>query len=246
MSGVTFTWSTNLGIMNGSVLNTRTIAGATGYVRATSGVVSDDLLITIVPEAIDHIEVTPTVVTSTVVGTQQQFVAAGKDIYNNSISGLTFNWTTNIGTITSGGMFKAQNVSGDSGYIDARAGGKTGTVNTTIVPDQLTHILVTPNNVNISAGESTNVSAIGYDQYNNPISGLNFTWTTNIGKIDGHTFTAQDTAGVTGYVSASSGLVTGYNVVNILAPDNTWIMILIVVIAIVGGGLGYFLWRRRG
>jgi hypothetical protein len=182
--------------------------------------------------------------TNVIAGTQVQFSAVGKDANNNTIPGLIFNWTTSVGTITGNGVFKAQTVAGVSGTIDARNGGRTGTMTTMVVPDQLTHIIVTPNVANVSAGKGMNVSAVGYDQFNNSISGLNFTWASNVGRISGVTFTAQDGAGVTGFVSARSGSVIGYNVVNIPSADNTWIIIPIVAIAIVAAA-GYVLWRRK-
>ena len=96
----------------------------------------------------------------------------------------------------------------------------------------------------MSAGKTVNVSAVGYDQFNNSISGLNYTWASNVGKVSGGTFTAQSGAGVSGFVSARSGSVIGYNVVNIPSADNTWIVILIGAIAIVAAA-GYVLWRRK-
>jgi hypothetical protein len=101
-----------------------------------------------------------------------------------------------------------------------------------------------PNIINISASKSIDISAIGYDRFNNTVSGLNFTWASNVGKVSGQTFTAQDGAGVTGNISATSGSVTGKNVVNIAPADYAWTIILVVVVAIIAG-VGYVLWRRR-
>jgi hypothetical protein len=91
------------------------------------------------------------------------------------------------------------------------------------------------------------LTAVGYDQYNNPISGLTFIWATNVGRLNGQTFTAQNATGVSGFVSATSGVVTGYNLMNIpsLGADYTWAVLLVLTLAIVGVA-GYAVWRRKG
>ena len=90
------------------------------------------------------------------------------------------------------------------------------------------------------------MSAVGYDQYDNPISGLAFNWTTNIGSMNGQVFTAQKGAGETGFVSAASGLVIGYTIVNVQSPgvDYAWAILLVSALAIVSVA-GYAMWRRK-
>jgi len=207
--GVTFTWTTNAGTMTGSHLTAQTTAGITGRVRATSGLVLGDSSVTVVPAALDHIDVSPFSLLNCVAGTQHQFTATGKDVYNNTISGLAFNWTTDIGGIASSGLFTAQTTAGESGYVKTSTGGKTCTANVTIIPDQLTHIVVTLTTANVTAGTTQVFTAVGYDQYNNAIPGLVFTWTTNVGVMIGNSLTAQMGYWTTGYVRASNGLVFG-------------------------------------
>jgi parallel beta-helix repeat protein len=206
--GLTFTWSTNVGSMAGSVLTAQTTAGASGYVRANSGLTSGDAVVTIAPGALDHISASPTTLNA-VAGSQTTFSAAGLDVYNNAISGLTFTWTTTVGSITGSGLFTAQTNAGATGYVNASAGGKTGSSSVTTVIDQLTYIVVTPGTVNVVAGAVQAFTAVGYDQYSNVVPGLTFTWTTNIGATSGSSFTAQTAAGASGFVKATSGLVTG-------------------------------------
>ena len=327
ISDVTFTWTTDVGSMTGSNLTAQNTAGVTGYARATSGVVFGSASVTIVPAALDHIDMSPSSLLNTVASSEHQFTAIGRDVYNNPISGLTYKWTTNIGTVSTTGLFKAPATSGVQGYVNASNASKTGSAAVTITFGQLTYIVVTPNVsdlvvgqpvnysaigydvdnnsvsgisftwsttigtmngsllnpstiagqsgyvratsgvvvadvyvrtvpgvlnhivvmpsiVNISAGKSIDISAIGYDMFNNTISGLNFTWTSNVGKVSGQTFTAQDGPGVNGYIFATSGSVTGKNVVNIAPYDYAWIIIVVVVLAIIAG-VGFVLWRRR-
>ena len=328
ISDLTFTWTTNVGSMTGSNLTAMTAAGTIGYVHATTGVVIGSASVTIVPATLDHIDMTPISLLNAVASSEHQFNAIGRDVYNNSISGLTYSWTTNVGSISVSGLFRAQAGSGVQGFVNASSGGKVGsaavsitfgqltyivmtpnvpdlvagqavnygavgydidnnsisglsfTWSTTIgtmngsvlmpstiagqsgyvratsgvvvadvyvrtVPAALDHIVVVPNIVNISASKSIDISAIGYDRFNNTISGLNFTWTSDVGKVSGKTFTAQDGPGVTGYINATSGSVTGKSVVNIAPYDYAWIIIVVVVLVIIAGA-GFILWRRRG
>jgi hypothetical protein len=206
--GVTFTWTTNVGTMAGNHLTAQT-TGTTGRVRATSGFVFGDSSVTVVPAALDHIDIFPSSLLNCVAGTQHQFTVTGRDVYNNTISGLAVNWTTDVGGIGSSGLFTAQTTAGESGYVNASTGGKTVTVNVTIIPDQLTHIVVTPITANVTAGATQVFTAVGYDQYNNAIPDLVFTWTTNVGVMTGNSLTAQMGYWTTGYARASNGLVFG-------------------------------------
>jgi len=327
ISDLTFSWTTDVGSMTDSNLTAQNTAGVTGYVRATSGVVLGSASVNIVPAALDHIDLTPSSLLNTVASSEHQFIAIGRDAYNNSISGLTYSWTTNIGKVSSTGLFTAQassgaqghvnasnastmgsaavsitfgqltyilltpsvsdvvvgqdvnfsavgydidnnsvsgltftwstnigtmngsvlkpsTISGQSGYVRATSGVVVSNTFVRTVPGVLDHIVVMPNIINISASKSIDISAIGYDRFNNTVSGLNFTWASNVGKVSGQTFTAQDGAGVTGNISATSGSVTGKNVVNIAPADYAWTIILVVVVAIIAG-VGYVLWRRR-
>lgn len=246
VSGLVFTWATNVGTMNGSTLRAQTQAGVSGYVRVTSGLVNATAFVTITNALLDHIDLSPSSIAKVVAGTQHQFVATGKDANNNTISGLRFNWTTTVGTVSTEGLFQAQTLAGPTGKVTVVSGDKNASANVSIVPDQLTHILVSPGIANVSAGKSVDMTAVGYDQYNNPISGLTFTWATNVGRMSDHTFTAQNATGVSGFVSASFGAVIGYNVVRIPSPgaDYTWVVLLALVVAMVGVA-GYAIWRRN-
>jgi len=212
--GLTYTWTTDVGSMNGSTLNAQTNA-ATGYVMATNGVVNATAVVNVVPDALDHIIVTPTTVPDALAGASIQFSAAGYDKYNNTISGLVFQWNTTVGTITSNGSFTAQNTAGVTGFVNATVGSVTGTSTVFVGYNQLTYILVTPATTDIVADKVLNFTAVGYDQYNNPVQGLNFTWSTNVGTMSGSVLTAQKTIG-SGYVRASYGVVNASAVVNIV------------------------------
>ena len=206
ITGVSFVWSTSIGTMTGSTLTAQTTSG-TGYVRATYSSVSGDATVTVVPGALDHIDIAPSSL-NLAAGSQSQFTATGKDAFNNVISGLTFTWDTTVGSITSSGLLTAQTTAGASGYVNASVGAKTGTASVTIISGQLAQIVVAPSTVDVIAGATQAFTAIGYDEYSNVLTGLVFTWTTDVGMMAGSTLTAQTAAGSSGYVRAISGLVS--------------------------------------
>jgi parallel beta-helix repeat protein len=215
--GLSFNWSTNVGsVTSAGLLTAQTVAGVTGYVRATVGVVSKDATVSIIPAALDHIDMSPASFSATA-GKQYTVTATGRDIYNNAIPGLTFNWTTTVGIVSSAGLFTAQTSSGASGFVNATIGAVTGSASVSIIPDQLAAISVTPTPVSVAAGATQAFSAAGYDQYNNQIPGLSFNWSTNVGSVSSAgLLTAQTVAGVTGYVRATIGVVTKDATVSII------------------------------
>jgi hypothetical protein len=193
--------------MDKNNLTARTTAGAVGYVRATSGVVSGSSSVSIVPAALDHIGLTPSNLPNAAAKSERQFSAIGRDVYDNPISGLTFDWTTNMGTINSTGLFTAQAGLGNNGYVRASNGSAVGSAEVSVTFGQLTHILVTPNTADIAAGQEVSFTAVGYDNENNPISGLSFVWTTNLGVMQGSVLKPVTSAGASGFVRATSGSV---------------------------------------
>jgi parallel beta-helix repeat protein len=208
ISGLTFAWSTDVGTVTDGTLTAQVTAGISGYVRAASGAVSSDAYVSIIPGDLDHIEVSPTGI-DVVAGTAEQFEADGMDVYNNTISGLTFEWTTDVGVVSSAGMFTAQTVSGETGTVTATSGEVFGEAEVAIVPDQLNHIEVDPSDIEIAAGGTQEFTADGYDQYGNPVTGLAFTWSTDVGTIESGILTGQTVAGGHGYVRATVGAVVG-------------------------------------
>ncbi len=208
ITGAVITWSTNAGTITptGGLFTAQTVAGVTGYIMASSGLISANATVTIMPGALNHISVTPSSALVIERGLSQQFIASGEDLYNNPIAGLTYIWTTTVGSITSTGSFIAQGTVG-TGYVNATVGGIVGSVNVNVVFGQLTYIVVIPATMNVVAGTNQTFTATGYDAFHNVIAGLAFSWTTNVGRMNGSTLTGQTLAGSSGYVRVTSGLV---------------------------------------
>jgi beta propeller repeat protein len=116
ISGLSFTWTATGGTIVPQAPNppgvtarytAGTTAGTSFYVRATSGGIFTNAPITVNPDPLDHITVMPGSAAVPVSRTQS-FTAQGRDVYENMLSGLTFNWTeTGSGSINSSGLYTA-------------------------------------------------------------------------------------------------------------------------------------------
>jgi len=94
-------------------------------------------------------------------------------------------------------------------------------------PGPLHHITVTPSSVSLEFGQAQQFTAIGYDQNNNVINGISFTWSVvdpDAGSIDG---TGEFTAGMVAgtypdVVKAEAESIAGHASVSITAqaPNN--------------------------
>jgi len=99
--------------------------------------------------------------------------------------------------------------------VRATFGSVTGTASVTVNPGPLHHITVNPPNPLLAAGGARTFTATGYDVFNNPLSGLTFTWSVAnaaAGSINASTgvFTAGTTVGTyNNAVVATSGSFTG-------------------------------------
>ncbi|OGC32475.1 hypothetical protein A2462_00215 [candidate division WOR-1 bacterium RIFOXYC2_FULL_41_25] len=130
-------------------------------------------LITVVPDILSSTEVTP--LNPIVLPAQQiNFVAGGYDQYSNLVTLESF-------TYTASSQAGTYNVTRN--LVDSRNNlTKIAQTSLTVQPGTLKTIIVTPAVVTIEAGGSQQFSAVGYDQYNNKISGLIFTCSSSLGN----------------------------------------------------------------
>ena len=107
--------------------------------------------------------------------------------------------------------------------VKAEADSVTGYASVTVNPEAgpVDHIVVVPSTADIQAGGSQQFTATGYDQNNNVVKGISFTWSVvnpDAGSIDENgLFTAQSTAGASGYVKATVDAIEGQAAVNIIS-----------------------------
>ena len=207
ITNTTFFWSTNLGVVNYAGLFTARSRTGTGYVRATSGAIAGSAIVTIIPADLHHIVVTPNPAI-VIVGEDQQFNAIAYDVYNNVITGMGFDWSTNVGSVDQNGLFTAQTLPA-SGTIIARNGTVSGSAVVHVVSGTIDYILVSPNPATVVVGTTRTFTATAYDGYDNAIPGVDFTWSTSVGIIDSSGLLTAQTSPGFGIVLAINGSVTG-------------------------------------
>ncbi len=222
-------WTTTVGTLTGTTdTNADLIAQtkvAKGYVNATMGIIVGSADVKIIPEQLDHINITPSSANVTV-DQLQDFDAVGYDKYENIVELTNTMWSTNVGIIqeqhNDNAKFKAQSMIG-SGYVDARNGTIAKGVQVNVVPDILFRISITPAPVNVTAGGTQDFTALGYDKYNNVVP-VTPTWTSNVGTMDGSTLNARSIVG-SGYVNATVGLVYASATVNIIPGSLDYLIV---------------------
>jgi Bacterial Ig-like domain (group 2) len=148
--------------------------GGGGSVSA--GNVSSTLVLT-------TISVSPTVA-SVVVGGTRQFQVIAKDQHGAVMSGATFAFSSSGGaaTVDNSGLAKGMLVG--TAMITASADGVSASVPLTVVADPalapvLTQISVSPSTALIKPGQQQSYTAVGFDQFNNVMSGIAFTWSSD-------------------------------------------------------------------
>ena len=151
-------------------------------------------------------------------GGTQLFSAIAYDQYDNVVSGVSYSWTTNMGIIDATGTLTAQTTA-DTGSVVAWNGTVNDSATVNVIPGQVDHIIVMPGPISVYVGGTQQFTATAYDQFNNPISGVGFTWTTDMGSVDaGGLFTAQTGPG-SGNVTATNGSIVGSAAVDVIVAD---------------------------
>jgi peptidoglycan/xylan/chitin deacetylase (PgdA/CDA1 family)/uncharacterized protein YjdB len=156
------------------------------------------------------------------VGSTQHFQAAAKDQNGKVMAGISFAFSSSNSAASIDNAGSAKGISQGTATISVSANGKNAVASLTVTPAApptpvLTKISVSPSTVSIQVGEHTTFAATGYDQFNNVMSGITFTWASNgsasIATInDGLAMglapgTAQITASASGVSSAPASLI---------------------------------------
>ncbi len=190
----------------------------------------------VVTGPLNHLDLTPALGTAILqLNGQLSLTVQGEDVCHNPISGLEYAWTSTGGTVDplsgSSTTYTAGTVAGTGFYVRASSGGVSADVGITVNPGPLNHIHLNPESQALQVGGGQAFDAQGEDQYNNPISGLTYTWTATGGTVfpamgASTTYTAGTVAGTGFYVRAASGGVStdaaitlGHGPINRVAVD---------------------------
>jgi len=227
IAGLAFNWSSTIGSVSpvGDTSLATFLAGTmagSGTIAVECLGVSDEIPVTVVPGSVSYVEIAPSS-SSVQVGGTVQFGASCYDVYGNEVTGATVSYSVvgGIGTVTSGGLFTAGTVAG-SGKVVVTSGGHSAEASVTVMPGALHHITVIPGTVSTSVGSMSTLAAAGYDQYNNSISGLTYSWSSTIGSVSPMADTSQavlqaGTVAGSGSITVSSGGVSANVPVQIAA-----------------------------
>ena len=187
MNGITFDWasdgSTAIAMLNGNVA-TGVAPGTIHITASASGIVSAPASLTVLPPppALATIMLTPSSPTI-LIGGNQQLTATGLDQNGMPMTGITFAWTSsnqNVATVNATGSASGLTV-GTSQITASALGVHSNAVVLTVnqPPSVLTSISVTPTTASVQAGSTQEFSAVGYDQYQNVMSGITFGWSSS-------------------------------------------------------------------
>ena len=236
------TWSANASagaIDNAGLFTAGTALGLHGNaVTADLGGATKSADVTINPGPPASLSVTPASIASAVAGTTADFTAVLKDSAQHVLTGYSVNWTVNHGAAlqTAPNLSTAlpatvrfPNVIGlNPTTVTATYNGLSDSSTVTVVPAELSNIIVTPATAQLSPQGTTTFSAIGYDAYNNAVlpgqcNQINWSTAPNSGSISGSpsapganvTYSAPNAAGA--YSGAVRANCSGNNSVQGLA-----------------------------
>jgi hypothetical protein len=139
----------------------------TTEVTAHSDGLRASVQISITPGKLARIALTPPAPTI-LAGETLAFQATGLDAYHNEVPiQPTWRVTDDIGEITAAGQFKA--LQAVSGQVVATAEGISGSAQVTVQPGPLTLLKVSPERLSLTAGDTAEISVVGYDAFGNPV-----------------------------------------------------------------------------
>ncbi len=201
-SGVTYSWSVGPGLgalnpldqANTTYSSASLIASGQISVMATKeSTKSASVNVNIIPHHYTFSNISSPVVAGNNIATTVSACDASGDIISNfsgsvSISDQTDDVQPNLINLTSG--YKDANFvitrkrTGDTLTASSHSGAVSGNSNAfDIIPTVLDHVVPNEANFSVSAGDTHQVIATSYDQYENSIDGLTYNWSTTIGSI---------------------------------------------------------------
>ena len=220
MPGIIFIFSSSDGAA--SVSHTglvKGVAAGTATIAVSVGKKSTSVSITVTdahpPQSVlTQISVSPSTA-SISPGQPQTYNAVGYDQFNNVMSGITFTWasdgSSSIATLNGN---VATGVSPGTVHITASSSGISSAPSSLTVlppPSVLTTIAVNPAAPSIFIGGTKQLTAVGYDQSGNQMSGLTFVWASankSVATVDGAGLATGVSVG-TSQISASAQGING-------------------------------------
>lgn len=208
-NGEPYTWSTAAGGLVTTSPSTVTLTAGnvsgTFTLTATSGTVNGSADVTIRPDAPSSIDVTPGIAGVGAGGTAA-FTAVATDAYGNVNATATISWSTNAGSITSGGVLTAQTTPAAGRNVTATTGAISDNATVDVVAAAVDTVTVAPAAPTLYLNRTQQFTATLRDQYGNVNSTAAVSWTaTGGGVTSSGLFTAPSTAGSVTVTATSNG-----------------------------------------
>jgi hypothetical protein len=204
-TNATFTWSASGGSVSQAGLYSPGPAGTFNVYANASGK-SGSASVTVTAGALAAVVVKPNPATVTV-GTARQFTAEGADAKGNKLP-VTPTWGAQQGSISGTGLYTAPTKTGTDTITATDTGsGKSGTAAVTLAAGPVTRIDISPPSATITADQTQQYVAQGFDQHGNPAT-VSPTWSAGGGAISAagiYTPGAVGTFTVTGSANGTSG-----------------------------------------
>jgi hypothetical protein len=204
------TWSTDGGSASSSGLYTPSQTG-TYTVFANASGISGNATVVVTSGVLARLVVTPPAATITADETQQ-YTAQGFDQHDNPVA-VSPSWSVSGGSINLTGLYTPTLVG--TFTVTATDGGLSGNATITVTAGALATIVITPSDPTITADETVQFTAAGFDAKGNPV-GVVPVWATAGGAIDASGLYSGGPIG-TFTVTATDGLVFGTTTVTVTA-----------------------------
>jgi outer membrane protein assembly factor BamB len=140
VSGVTVLWTTTGGSIDASGVLTAPAQAGTIVVSASAAARQTSVTIEVTAAALDHLETSSSSI-SVLTGSGDTLAVVGVDAYGNEVEGLTYTWSTTIGTVAAGPGGRTASFfagdSGGSGTITVAAGGMEAEISVTVTESAL-------------------------------------------------------------------------------------------------------------
>lgn len=182
LSGRTATWSISPQSVATITSAGRVTAVSAGTAEVTATIEGKEATarVTVRPPAVGSVEVAPSEV-DLKVGASQQFQATVRDTDGNVLTGRSVAWSISpesVASINSSGLVTA--VSGGTATVTATVEGKTGSSKVTVLSPVVDRVEVTASRGSpMEANETRQLTATAYDENDQAISDVTFTWASS-------------------------------------------------------------------
>jgi hypothetical protein len=172
----------------------------------TTGSVSGSATVDVIAAAPSTVTVSPSTVGVPAGGTQQ-FTAVVKDTYGNVNSTATVTWSTNTGSITSGGLLTAPTTPVTGKLVTATSGGASGSASVDVYAAAPASVSISPTSAIVNTTLTKQFTATAKDAYGNVNSTAVISWSATRGAVSSSgLYTAPSSTGADTVTASTNGL----------------------------------------